>query len=153
MYSKIIGHQVEERARSPLIWNHLYKHLEIESEMKKLNLNEDKLQEEVSVFDSIRDWAQVRGIYNSGDSKTQFAKLVEEVGELARAVSVTSAQDDYKSKFLLRDAIGDIMVVLINMCARNDLSLRLCLYTAYDQIKDRKGTMVNGIFVKEETNG
>lgn len=107
----------------------------------------------VVLENKIRMWHKDRNLIDKSTDQLQMVKLIEEVGELARAVSVTSAQDDFKSKFLLRDAIGDILVVLINMCARNDLSLRLCLYTAYDQIKDRKGTMINGIFVKEETNG
>ena len=107
----------------------------------------------VVLENKIRMWHKDRNLIDKSTDQLQMVKLIEEVGELARAVSVTSAQDDYKSKFLLRDAIGDILVVLINMGARNDLALRLCLYTAYDQIKDRKGTMVNGIFVKEKTNG
>ena len=47
------------------------------------------------------------------------------------------------------DDIGDIMVVLINIAERNGLSLEHCLDVAYHDIKDRKGRMVDGIFVKE----
>ena len=99
-------------------------------------------QEEVSVFDSIRDWAQVRGIYNSGDSKTQFAKLVEEVGELAQGL----LKDDRAET---KDAIGDIMVVLTNLAHMQQMKVEDCLASAYDEIKDRKGSMINGTFVKK----
>ena len=50
----------------------------------------------------------------------------------------------------MSDDIGDIMVVLINIAERNDLTITECLQVAYDDIKDRKGMMVDGIFVKEE---
>jgi hypothetical protein len=50
----------------------------------------------------------------------------------------------------MKDDIGDIMVVLINIMERNNYSLTDCLETAWDDIKDRKGRMVDGIFVKEE---
>ena len=39
-----------------------------------------------SVFDNIRSWAKERGIYDAGDSKTQYVKLMEEAGELAKAL-------------------------------------------------------------------
>jgi len=48
------------------------------------------------------------------------------------------------------DDIGDIMVVLINIAKRNGLPLAHCLAVAYADIKDRKGKMVDGIFIKEE---
>ena len=50
----------------------------------------------------------------------------------------------------LRDDVGDIMVVLINSCVRNNITLEECLQVAYDDIKDRKGKMVDGVFIKEE---
>ncbi len=61
-----------------------------------------------TVFHSIRDWADKRGIYDSGDTKTQFVKLMEEVGELGKAI----LKDD-KDEFV--DAIGDCIVVLTNL--------------------------------------
>jgi len=41
------------------------------------------------------------------------------------------------------------MVVLINIAHRNKLKLQDCLSHAYDDIKDRKGKMIDGVFVKE----
>jgi shikimate 5-dehydrogenase len=78
MYSKIIGHQVEERARSPLIWNHLYNRLEIESEMKKLNLNEDKLQAEITEFIQNPEY---RSILLAAPLKGLAVRVLRELGQ------------------------------------------------------------------------
>jgi len=98
-------------------------------------------EDEVNVFDLIRDWAQVRGIYNKGDSKTQYMKLMEEVGELAEALLENDRAET-------KDAIGDIMVVLTNLAHMQQMKIEDCVTSAYDEIKNRKGSMVNGTFVK-----
>lgn len=95
-----------------------------------------------NVYDLIRQWADERGIYKNGDCKTQFAKLMEESGELARAI----LKDD-KAEFV--DAIGDMIVVLTNLAALEGLKVEDCVVSAYDVIKSRQGKMVNGTFVKE----
>ena len=95
-----------------------------------------------NVFDLIRQWAEDRGIYKSGDTKTQFAKLQEEAGELARAI----LKDD-KPEFI--DAIGDMVVVLTNMAALEGLKIEDCITSAYRVIESRKGKMINGTFVKQ----
>ena len=42
------------------------------------------------------------------------------------------------------------MVVLIGYCLQRNLSLQLCLESAYEEIKDRKGKVnEQGVFVKE----
>jgi len=92
-------------------------------------------------FDKIRSWAQDRGLYDKGDTKTQFAKLMEESGELARAV----LKDD-KIEFV--DAIGDMVVVLTNLAYLGGTNIEHCIDSAYDVIRKRKGKMVNGTFVK-----
>jgi NTP pyrophosphatase (non-canonical NTP hydrolase) len=92
-------------------------------------------------FDKIRSWAQDRGLYDKGDTKTQFAKLMEESGELARAV----LKDD-KKEFV--DAIGDMVVVLTNLAYLGGTNIEHCIDSAYDVIRKRKGKMVNGTFVK-----
>ncbi len=104
---------------------------------------EQKTKTELNVFDSIRDWAQVRGIYNSGDSKTQFAKLVEEVGELAQGILKNDKAE-------IKDAIGDIVVVVTNLAHLEQMKVEDCISSAYDEIKDRKGSMANGTFVKKQ---
>ena len=50
----------------------------------------------------------------------------------------------------IADDIGDMIVVLINIAERNNLTIEQCLAQAWNDIKDRKGKMVDGIFVKEE---
>lgn len=93
-------------------------------------------------FNSIRIWANERGIYSSGDAKTQYIKLQEEAGELAKAI--LKNDDD---EFI--DAIGDCVVVLTNLAALKGYKIEDCINSAYDVIAKRKGKMENGTFVKE----
>lgn len=95
-----------------------------------------------NVYDLIRQWADERGIYRNGDSKTQFIKLQEETGELARAILKNDRNE-------LIDAIGDAVVVLTNLAALEGLKIEDCITSAYNIIKSRQGSMVNGTFVKE----
>ena len=110
--------------------------------MEHYNQPEEVVVEAPNVYDLIRQWADERGIYRNGDTKTQFAKLQEEAGELARAI----LKND-KPEFI--DAIGDMIVVLTNLAALEGLKVEDCVTSAYDVIKSRQGTMVNGTFVKE----
>lgn len=93
----------------------------------------------------IRDWAKQRGLYDKGDSKTQTIKLMEEVGELSKALL---KQD--KSQII--DGLGDIVVVLTNLAEMEGLKLEECIKMAYAVIVDRKGIMTNGTFVKDGSN-
>jgi len=94
-----------------------------------------------TVFDDIRTWAAQRGLYKKGDTKTQYLKLMEEAGELGRAIL---KNDDVE----LRDAIGDIVVVLTNLAHLAQTDIESCIDVAYNEIKNRKGKMKNGTFVK-----
>ena len=94
-------------------------------------------------FDLIRTWATERGLYEAGDTKTQFAKLVEETGELAQAIL---KKDDAE----FADAIGDMVVVLTNLAHLGGVSIEQCIDQAYNEIKNRKGKMSNGTFVKND---
>ena len=94
-------------------------------------------------FQKIRDWAGERGLYTKGDKKTQFCKLMEEAGELGRAV----LKDD-QPEFI--DAIGDMVVVLTNMAHLGGTTIEECIDAAYEVISKRTGKMVNGTFVKDE---
>lgn len=95
-----------------------------------------------NVYDLIRQWADERGIYRTGDSKTQFVKLQEETGELARAILKNDREE-------LIDAIGDAVIVLTNLAALEGLKIEDCVTSAYDVIKSRQGKMINGTFVKQ----
>tara|TARA_R110000803_G_scaffold182580_1_gene244953 strand:+ start:391 stop:1278 length:888 start_codon:yes stop_codon:yes gene_type:complete len=100
-------------------------------------------EEAPGIYDLIRIWAKDKGIYDKGDSKTQYLKLMEEAGELAEALLK-------KDKPEVIDAIGDMVVVLTNLAALEGLRLEDCVASAYDVIKSRQGKMVNGTFVKEQ---
>ena len=94
-------------------------------------------------FQKIRDWAGERGLYTKGDTKTQFCKLMEEAGELGRAV-LKNDQEEFV------DAIGDMVVVLTNMAHLGGTTIEECIDSAYEVISKRTGKMVNGTFVKDE---
>ena len=96
----------------------------------------------MSQFDLIREWANERGLYDKGDVKTQTLKLLEEAGEICRAV----LKDD---KEQIIDGIGDCVVVLTNLAELNDISIEDCIDAAYNEISNRTGKMVNGTFKKD----
>lgn len=89
----------------------------------------------------VEQWSKDKGL-DQADSKAQFTKMVEEIGEIASALA--RGQKDE-----LRDGIGDTVVTLIILAQQNNMTLEECLDTAYEEIKGRKGKMVNGTFVKE----
>ena len=93
-------------------------------------------------FDLIRAWANERGLYKGGDTKTQSLKLVEEVGEICRAILKGNDSD-------VEDGIGDAVVVLTNLAELQGTSIEHCIDTAYNEIKDRTGKMDNGTFKKD----
>ena len=70
-------------------------------------------------------------------------KLMEEVGELAGGVCKDKAD-------VIKDSIGDVFVVLTIIAAQMGWSIEECVQAAYAEIKDRKGRMIQGVFVKEE---
>jgi len=92
-------------------------------------------------FELIRQWASIRGIYDEGNSHTQYVKLMEEAGELAAALL---NKDNYE----IKDAIGDMVVVLTNLAALEGMTIENCIDAAYKEIANRTGTMLNGTFVK-----
>ena len=96
----------------------------------------------VNHFDLIRKWASERGLYKKGDPKTQTLKLMEEAGEICRAVLKKDEPE-------IIDGIGDCVVVLTNLAHLCDTSIEECIEAAYDEIKGRSGKMVNGTFKKD----
>ena len=101
-----------------------------------------KKKKKENIYDLIRTWATDKGIYKSGDSKTQYLKLMEEAGELAEALLKNDETE-------VIDAIGDMVVVLTNLAKLRGHNIEDCVTSAYDVIKSRKGKMVNGTFVKD----
>ena len=88
------------------------------------------------------EWANERGLIKEENAPKQFIKLTEEVGELASALL---KKDPYETI----DAIGDINIVLIILCEQLGLNMSECVNSAYEEIKNRKGVLKDGTFIKE----
>ena len=97
----------------------------------------------LKMFENIREWAQTRGLYDEGNSHTQYVKLQEEAGELAKALL-----ENDKAEII--DAIGDMVVVLTNLAHLQGVHIETCIAEAYKVISKRTGKMINGTFVKDE---
>jgi len=93
-------------------------------------------------FELIRQWAEDRNLIHGSDPEKQMGKLHEEVQELVDAI-----ETDNREEFM--DAIGDCIVVLTIMAAQEGIDVEDCIDAAWNEIKNRKGRMVDGIFVKE----
>jgi NTP pyrophosphatase (non-canonical NTP hydrolase) len=96
------------------------------------------------LVNKISKWHLDRQITVNGSSLTQTVKLGEEFGELCSAI-VRGDKD------LIKDSIGDMVVVLVAIAELEGTSITECVKDAYNEIKDRKGKLLpNGTFVKEE---
>jgi len=110
-------------------------------------------------FFSVREWAENKGIYKNGDIKTQYIKLQEECGELAKAIINNDVNE-------IIDAIGDCVIVLTSIAEftndielyenkftgsqlKNNITIEYCINSAYNVIKKRSGKMINGSFIKD----
>ena len=91
----------------------------------------------------IQNWAWDRNLIDGSTPNAQMLKLMEEVGELAGGVCKDKAD-------VIKDSIGDVFVVLTIIAAQMGWSIEECVQAAYAEIKDRKGRMVDGVFVKGE---
>ena len=91
----------------------------------------------------IQNWAWDRNLIDGSTPNAQMLKLMEEVGELAGGVCKDKAD-------VIKDSIGDVFVVLTIIAAQMGWSIEECVQAAYAEIKDRKGRMVQGVFVKEK---
>ena len=94
-----------------------------------------------AVIGKICGWHHDRNLIHGSTDSQQFLKLIEEFGELAESIA--------KGKSI-KDDVGDIVVVLVNICERHNISLKSCLEQAYEDIRHRTGRMVDGIFIKEQ---
>ena len=88
-------------------------------------------------------WAEARKIIPNATPQSQLNKALEEMAELFKAESQQNLSE-------IKDAVGDVLVCLINYCALKDIDMVSCLNLAYEAIKDRRGTLMpDGTFVKE----
>ena len=92
------------------------------------------------LVERVARWHYDRNLIDGSTDQAQYVKLIEEAGELAG--DIARGKD-------LADDIGDMIVVLINIAERNGISIKECLQCAWADIKDRKGKMIDGTFVKE----
>ena len=92
------------------------------------------------LIEKVEQWHVDRNLIDGANDKDQVLKLLQEMGELSD--NVCKGND-------IRDDLGDMMVVMINIMKRNNITMEECLQVAYDDIKDRKGKMIDGIFVKD----
>ncbi|CAI8354860.1 MAG: Uncharacterised protein [Gammaproteobacteria bacterium] len=95
---------------------------------------------EIDYENLIGQWHKDRNLIDGSTDKDQYMKLIQEAGELSD--SLCKGKD-------ISDDIGDMLVVLINIMVRNNLTINECLSVAYSDIKDRKGKMIDGVFIKE----
>ena len=90
----------------------------------------------------VEEWSKAKGL-DKAESSKQFLKVMEECGEVASALARGQEEE-------LKDGIGDVIVTLIILAQQQGLTVEECLQTAYDEIKNRTGKMVDGVFVKSE---
>jgi NTP pyrophosphatase (non-canonical NTP hydrolase) len=113
---------------------------------------------EVNKFERrIKEWAEARNLVLGSKPIDQLTKLDEEVDEFKQAVqdfeTFKHTQSVPRLNQILddiRDGVGDTCVVLAVICTQLGISFEGCLEYAWNEIKDRKGKMVNGVFVKEQ---
>ena len=113
-------------------------------------VNEYRQQEETKLTETldltqltnrIKGWAVDRNLHTA-DHVKQALKLGEEFGELCQGIVKGNEEQ-------IKDSLGDMMVVMVILSMQLGLEIEDCLYHAYDEIKDRRGKMVDGIFIKE----
>ena len=93
-------------------------------------------------FDLIRQWAEDRNLIKGSDPKSQLLKTMSELGELADGILKNRPAE-------IIDGLGDTVVTLVIVAAQCGFTIEECIEHAYEEIKDRKGRMENGTFIKE----
>lgn len=122
--------------------------------MEKTKMNKQELYRRIeeptyggvpALIDKINHWAISHGLDKS-NPKTQWMKVTEEVGEIR---DVFLRPSDFENpEWSLKDAVGDSIVALIVLCLQLGYDVEECLTIAYNDIKDRKGVMIDDNFVK-----
>ena len=94
------------------------------------------------LIDNVIKWADDKSLIDKEKSTKQMLKVMEEVGETASALAKDNKEE-------LIDGIGDVFVTLIILAAQNGLNPKDCLNSAWNEIKNRTGKTVNGVFIKD----
>jgi NTP pyrophosphatase (non-canonical NTP hydrolase) len=92
--------------------------------------------------ESVLAWAARRDLIAEKNAKNQMLKVFEEVGELSGALAKG------KDKDAIMDGIGDTFVTVLILAFQLGLDPSECLDKAYNEIANRNGKTVNGVFVK-----
>ena len=100
-----------------------------------------------NLITKINHWADERDL-KQADPKIQRMRVTEEVGEIRDVLLKPTKFNEPQTA--LKDAIGDTLVTIIVLAHQLDLVVTECLGIAYEEIKNRKGKMINGTFVKED---
>jgi NTP pyrophosphatase (non-canonical NTP hydrolase) len=95
------------------------------------------------IIECVEDWAAEKNLLRPENSFQQLAKTMEELGEIASALCKKKPVAE------LADGIGDVAVTLIILAAQNGLRFEDCLAAAWDEIANRTGKTVNGVFIKD----
>lgn len=93
-------------------------------------------------FENIRRWASDRNLIDGSNPQAQMLKTMEELGETAAGVARGNVDS-------VKDGIGDCVVCLTILAAQYNMAIEDCIAAAWNEIKDRKGRMQNGVFIKE----
>ncbi len=141
-YEYVKGKRIEEKLKSNELYGKFAVNKECRGIFKFSSLVDNPRYDISNQTNNIEKWAIERSLHMA-DFHKQALKLSEEVGELSSGI----LKDDFEKTI---DAIGDIYVVLVILCQQLDLNIDACIQHAYNQIKDRKGKLVNGTFIKED---
>lgn len=91
----------------------------------------------------VLEWADKKNLLKEENHLKQTLKLQEEVGELSKAILEKDPYDTI-------DAIGDCVVVLTILANQLGFDIDECFRLAYEEIKDRTGETINGVFYKNK---
>jgi NTP pyrophosphatase (non-canonical NTP hydrolase) len=119
-------------------------HLSYFSEHPQIKKNKDIVVKPTAsdLFAHVEQWAIAKGLDNQNNRNAQALKVMEEVGETMAALA-------RGKKEAIKDGIGDSIVTLIILAMQCGFTATECLDAAYNEIKNRKGKTVGGVFIKE----
>ena len=95
--------------------------------------------------ENVRKWAEDKSLLVPFNAPYQMLKVIEEVGETAGAIAKNKEEE-------IRDGIGDSFVTLIILAHQLDMTPHECLNQAWNEIKNRTGKTVDGVFIKDDTD-
>lgn len=117
--------------------SHIFNHLPKQYFMQN---NEPTFDE---LIGNVYQWAKEKDLLKPENAPKQFMKCIEEFGETASAINKRHYDQ-------IKDGVGDTFVTVIILCLQLGLTPQEALASAWDEIKNRKGKTINGVFVKNE---